>query len=725
MTAHHIAVDHLLLRLRPIQRALRKAVAKQSAAAARLDSPELAPMCVTDQQVAHLLHDVERSSDEWSDNVNEYALTDEESAYEDELRRAMAACGNRLPLDEFVESVGLSFIEMESLVLCAAIEVDRRYERIFAYVQDDLHMLYPTVDLVAGLTSRGMHDRLRRRAIVGPYGLLRQRALIEVFGESTTESRRSLRLGPGVFEFLTGNGAIPWEFWRDPIDDTLVTNISAPRSFDSVRATKIGAAIAGNAVNLVGLWGQSADAIDDAASLLSHAAGKTLIPLRVAELTQAGPSARDQIREQLRAVAVQGAIWRLNPDEFSDPAHQFIASAIVQSLAVCRVPCLLTGRDAWRPTDLLAARRYVELDVGSAGFEDRRGYWDEAIPSAESEKLDDLASRFRMSRKEVAAAVAMAQAHWSIDDEGPSPALDRQLDVACASVARKVSGRFTTLVRPRRGPDDLILPPAIQRQVMEIARFSLALPQVVERWKFDRLATGGGGMKALFTGEPGTGKSLAAEVISGILRVPMLKVDIGQTVSKWIGETEKHLDEAFREASASHAVLFIDEADALCGKRGDVNHGTDRYANIEVGYLLQRLEEHDGIVILASNLKENIDPAFLRRFHSLVHFPRPSPAERRRLWLLAFPKESPRDPSIDFDKLARLDLTGAGIVSSARTAALIAADEKSTSISLHHIAEGVVRQYRREGRVLAPAELSWISSSNGVEQNGHGRHQNR
>ena len=251
----------------------------------------------------------------------------------------------------------------------------------------------------------------------------------------------------------------------------------------------------------------------------------------------------------------------------------------------------------------------------------------------------------------------------------------------------------------------MILPANLHRQVLEVARFSRALPIVAESWGFGRLATGGLGFKSLFTGDPGTGKTLTAEVVAGLLGVPLLKINIGQTISKWIGETEKNLDDAFREARSSHAVLFFDEADSLFGKRGEVRHGVDRYANTEVSHLLQRLEDHDGLVILASNLVENIDPAFTRRFDVVLHFPRPSERERRRLWRIAFPRESPLAEEIDLDAMARLDMTGAGIVAAARTAALMAADERAEFIDMSHVVRGVARQYHRESRILTTAEL--------------------
>jgi SpoVK/Ycf46/Vps4 family AAA+-type ATPase len=191
--------------------------------------------------------------------------------------------------------------------------------------------------------------------------------------------------------------------------------------------------------------------------------------------------------------------------------------------------------------------------------------------------------------------------------------------------------------------------------------------------------------------------------------MPLLKIDLSRIVSKWVGETEKHLEEAFREAEDSNAVLFFDEADALFGKRGEVRHGVDRYANMEVSYLLQRLEAYAGLVVLASNLRDNIDAAFTRRFQVVLHCPRPVAAERRRIWEIAFPKAAPLEEGMDLDLLSRLDLTGAGIVGAAQTAALMAVESKTETdgavITKSHVVRAIARQYRREARLLTSSEL--------------------
>jgi SpoVK/Ycf46/Vps4 family AAA+-type ATPase len=331
--------------------------------------------------------------------------------------------------------------------------------------------------------------------------------------------------------------------------------------------------------------------------------------------------------------------------------------------------------------------------------------WAAAIPDASEARCADLAVRFRMTDTEMVAVEKVARAGACIRGNGVPLPLDDFLDEACATVARKRSDHFATLVRPERGPADLILPPELHLQVLEIGRFFRALPQVSEAWRFGRLTTGRGGLKALFSGESGTGKTLAAEVVAKEVGLPLLKIDLARVVSKWVGETEKNLETAFREAEESHSILFFDEADALFGKRAEVSHGTDRYANLEVSYLLQRLEDHAGLVILATNLRDQIDEAFTRRFHVVLYFPRPALEERRRIWRAAFPPEAPLGGDMDVEALSRLDLTGAGIVGTARTAALLAANEGAESIRMHHLIQAARRQFHREARLLTTSDL--------------------
>jgi SpoVK/Ycf46/Vps4 family AAA+-type ATPase len=248
----------------------------------------------------------------------------------------------------------------------------------------------------------------------------------------------------------------------------------------------------------------------------------------------------------------------------------------------------------------------------------------------------------------------------------------------------------------------LVLPAAERAQVLEVAAAARNWARVADEWRLDRF--GNPGVVTLFTGEPGTGKTLAAEVIATEIGFDLMEVDLSRVVSKWLGETEKHLDAVFSEAEASNCVLFFDEADSIFGQRGEVSRGSDRYANLEVGYLLQRLERYEGLVILASNLQANLDPAFTRRFHHVVHFPRPAEPERRRLWEIALGPPVELAEPIDLDALAALDLTGAGIAAILRSAGLAMPNGTGPLTAIDLIA-AVRKQFQREARLLPPETL--------------------
>jgi hypothetical protein len=705
-----LAIEHLRLRLRPLNRALRGAVERQGRAAARLLRPDLTPLCITDDQVQILLDDAEALLRDDRLPGTAALLTAEETNAEDGLRQRSAAAGAGLPLDRLARQLNLTAFEQEAVLLCAAPELDRSYERIYAYILDDLNRRWPCIELLSALTAESLTERLARRRALGRFGKLRRAGVLQAPGEPATELRQELRLSPGVFELLIGAADELLGQLRDPAEIASSADIVLPPGVDRQKIARLGHAIGAGWITALGLWGPRHSGKDEAALAIAAAAAR---PLRqfLPQGAQHPAEQERKIIETLQTAAALGALLLIATDPLNEPGNEHAHRLLTDQLAATQLPVILTGTHPWRPVKLLAARAYTELELAAPNYAARKTLWEQALPGAaetpgiQPEQAHDLAARFCLSGTEVRAAARMARTQAQLASNGHRAPLSEQLETACAAVTRQHSQRFATVVKPKRGPADLILPSALHTQVLEVARFFRAWPRVAEDWGFGRLQTGEGGIKALFTGDSGTGKTLAAEVIAGQLAMPLLKVDLARVVSKWVGETEKHLEAAFHEAEESHAVLFFDEADALFGKRGEVQHGTDRYANLEVSYLLQRLEEHYGLVILASNLRDNIDAAFTRRFQVVIHFPRPEPAERRRIWELAFPPGAPVEGGLDFDLLARLDLTGAGIVGAARTAALLAADEGGAAITMPHVVCAIARQYRREARLLTASEL--------------------
>jgi SpoVK/Ycf46/Vps4 family AAA+-type ATPase len=228
---------------------------------------------------------------------------------------------------------------------------------------------------------------------------------------------------------------------------------------------------------------------------------------------------------------------------------------------------------------------------------------------------------------------------------------------------------------------------------------------VLSDWGYERTVARTQGLKVLFAGESGTGKTMAAEVLAADLGLDLFAIDLATIVSKYIGETEKNLERIFTAADGSNAILFFDEADALFGKRSEVSDSHDRYANIEVAYLLQRMEAYPGAVILATNFKRNIDDAFLRRLDFVIDFPFPEAEDRKRIWRLLLPAQAPRAADVDLDFLGtQFKLSGGAIRNCSLAAAFQAADENE-SIHMRHLVRAVAQEYAKQGRLTLEADF--------------------
>jgi SpoVK/Ycf46/Vps4 family AAA+-type ATPase len=231
-------------------------------------------------------------------------------------------------------------------------------------------------------------------------------------------------------------------------------------------------------------------------------------------------------------------------------------------------------------------------------------------------------------------------------------------------------------------------------------------PKVLLEWGVGQKLASSSGVPILFSGPPGTGKTMAAEIIAGELGLDLYKIDLSSIVSKYIGETEKNMERIFSEAESSNAILFFDEADALFGKRSEVRDSHDRYANIEISYLLQRMEAYDGVTILATNLRANLDEAFTRRLQFAVSFPFPDEPDRLRIWKALFPPDLPRDTNIDLPLLARrFKLPGGNIRNIIVNAAYLASADGGL-VSMNHIFHSIHREYQKLGRLVGEEDLT-------------------
>ncbi len=690
-----LALQHLLLRLRPINRLLRAAVARVGQAATRETVDADAGLFLTPGEATALLDEVE-SLGAWTDPALATFTAEE---LEQERALQAAAAPGLLPLEALRAALGLSDFELECLLLCAAPEVSRGYERLFGFILDDLNRRAPCVELLCSLSAHDVHERHARREVLASHGRLVRCGLLRLGADTGSEWRRELRLSPEALAFLLSSRGDAATF-RDPAEVRIeaVAPMSAwgiaPADLD--RAASALRAPGGATVSIHG------PRHSGQAELPRALAARACLALRHLAWNAAVSDGRALQEAAFFARHAGAALWV--PIEKADPAAEERVLHGLESASRQGVPLVVSGRRPFRSLAMMGQRPWIELAAAPPSLAEVEALWSSLVPELLEAERAELALAFRLSPSELQAAVSVYRSAGGGGLDG--------LKRACRIVARRHTERFATVLSPTRGAEDLILPEPIHRAVLDVARFATAWPRIAEQWGMGRMHRGAQGVRALFTGPSGTGKTLAAEVIAGILGQELHKVDLAQVVSKWVGETEKNLDAAFDEAEQGQAVLFFDEADALFSKRGEVRHGTDRYANLEVSYLLQRLEEFSGVVIIASNLKENIDEAFSRRFQVAVEFPRPSEAERRRLWSLAFPSATPVE-GLDLGVLARLDMTGATIMNAARTAALLAACDGQV-VRPAHIVEGIAREYRRESRLLLPAEIAPLTFSTGA-----------
>ena len=401
-----------------------------------------------------------------------------------------------------------------------------------------------------------------------------------------------------------------------------------------------------------------------------------------------------------RLHALGGAGLLIVPPPDSDAAWQaVIREATIGKLTVVvelAGPLTATGRDVVRrathldwvlsspgeqPLEAVPDRPWREIPVhdGAADSAD----WQAAMGR-------DPDPAYRLSREQLRLVASAAGADGGLI----APAVRRLAGGHLDSVAVRI--------RPRRGWDDLILPPEEATQLRELASRHRGRETVHGRWQFR--TTTSTGIVALFAGASGTGKTLAAEVVAGELGLDLYKVDLSAVVSKYIGETEKNLERIFGAAAAGDLVLFFDEADALFGKRSEVSDAHDRYANIEVAYLLQRLERYDGMVVLATNLQRNIDPAFLRRISVAIDFVAPEESERRQIWSRAFPPTAPV-ADLDLDFLARQFKITGGVISNAALGAAFLAAAEDSPITMRHAVLSVKREFQKLGRLRTAKEF--------------------
>lgn len=366
----------------------------------------------------------------------------------------------------------------------------------------------------------------------------------------------------------------------------------------------------------------------------------------------------------------------------------------------------------------------MRLEIPRPDADKRFEYWNRLLTQNRIEltsmEVQLLADRYTLTQSQIRLSLveAMADARLREAETRESCRVTfTELSVAARHQGGHELESLTSRITPRVLLDDVVVPDDVRTQLQELSSRVRNRNWVLGNWGFGRRQSYGLGVNALFAGPTGTGKTMAAEAIAQVLGKDLYKIDLTSVVSKYIGETEQKLEQVFQAGEATQAVLFFDEADSLLGKRSEVKDAHDRYANLEVSYLLQRMERYDGLIVLATNLLGNLDDAFLRRMATIVHFSKPADGERRLLWQKAWPRDShgrftfPMETrsgfAIDFEFLAeRFELTGGNIRNAVVAAAFSAADRPWFSfVTMWDVLQGVRREFQKLGQLMTDDDL--------------------
>ena len=586
-----------------------------------------------------------------------------------------------LVLKGWATDVGIDEVDVDLLITAIAPDLDRRFEQLYGFLHDDITRRRATIGLALRLNGHDVTEPAARRRFVGEAPLLAL-GLLQLEEVERPFLTRSLRAPDRVVSALLGDERPAANV--TVVETAIITNDWVSRL----------AGVADSGIDLVHVF----DCADGTAVALASAAMvESTGAAVVAHVHEGLRDWPDVLTDATREAALRGCgliVDSLDTLMSADPR-------VVDRLAVLPRPVVLVGRQAWEPA--WSSSVPLSLEAPSLDLGERDQAWLRALEGRPGvPNIAEATSAFRLGPDRIRRAAHAAV--LAADYRGTGLAAD---DLQWGARQQNSSGlrRLARRIEPTADWSDLILEREAMASVHEVTARVRHRSFVLDEWDLRRGGGRGEGITALFAGPSGTGKTLAAEVIAHELGVDLHTVDLATVVDKYIGETEKNLDRIFNEAEQVNTVLFFDEADALFGKRSEVKDARDRYANVEVAYLLQRMERFNGLVVLATNLRLNIDDAFARRLDVTVDFPKPDVAERLRLWIHLMGRRLPVDDSVDLQFLAEaFELSGGNIRNAVVTAAYLAVDG-GRPVGMADLVQAVSREYRKLGRLCLEGEF--------------------
>ena len=676
--------EELAERLRRVDVIVALAIRKQQSRRATQSKGNYWGTLVTDQEVIELLQ-----------NHGEVDLATPDSATTEQQLATTLALRDRAGgrIGTLRKAFDLDGDDIDLLLLSLAPEISAGYGRMYAYLNDSLNQAYLTVDLATRVLRSNREQRLALQTrLMASSPLIRYRLLLLHPTPENVEAYAGKRVypAPRLLRWLLDDevlpvavGLSPMQTGREPFIPTSVQD----------RLEALGSALPGPVTAC--LIGGTRGAREGAAVRIARQLGRRLLQI---DLDHA-KSVMDHPYDLIRDLRLSGAIPLLInvSDTQEDPGQRTRFLALGKALETLPHPVLVSGSTQSGVRAFLGASRpVVSIRMQRGTKEERLDAWSREFTNRgwNPAQAPELAERFyALTGTTIPEVLDRAKAESGGEEPRPT-----ELWAAARERSRPVFRGLATQIIPTYSFSDLILNERTMKQLRHLVTYLAEQEAVFHEWGMSKVRPRGFGIKALFTGSPGTGKTMAAEVIAGSLGLDLFRVDLSSVISRWVGETEKNLREIFDAAEGGNSVLLFDEADALFGNRGEVKQAQDRFANQEVSFLLQRLETFEGCAVLTSNLQENIDEAFLRRFGAVVEFPMPSPEQRELLWQRAFADSVPRATDLDIAYLAnQFSLAGGSIVNAALNAAIVASNDGGP-VHMRHAILSVARELLKMGR---------------------------
>ena len=602
-------------------------------------------------------------------------------------------------LDVAAERLGLSSFERKIVVMCAAMELEGSFAALCALAQADSSRPYPTFGLALAVFADAHWSAL------APNGPLRRYGLIEIQRGAPLTSA-ALRIEEAFLHDLAGIGEL------DPRLIGLLSPFAPPEQLAPSHLTiaqqvaRILEAADSESVPCVALTGPDARGKSEIAAEAFAIREQRVYGLDIASLQLSTEEIEAKARAWEREARLRNAGLFIDAHELADAGGSEVLGRFLERLTT---PAVVATRHPLR----LRRQLLDTIEVCKPSRAEQRELWLTALSGT-------LAAGQEPACEAIKQAVLTVTAQFDLDaaqirtiaqrvstEEMPDGRFTDQLWAGCRNASRNELATIAQKLTGRPGWEDLVLPAEQVQALQDIVGHARNHRLVHEEWAMGGPDGRGLGLSALFHGPSGTGKTLAAEVIGAELDLDVYRVDLSQLVSKFVGETEKNLRRVFDAAESGAAILLFDECDAVFGRRGEVEHGQDRYANLEVSYLLQRMESYRGIAILTTNMRSAIDPAFLRRLRFVVSFPFPGYEQRVAIWRRALAPAVPVE-GIDFERLARLNVAGGSIRSIAVHAAFVAA-ERSRPVNMASLHRAALTECAKLERAPSEVELGgWM-----------------